>query len=128
MSGNSPFSMYFTQVRFDPERDLVLLLAGHRAGVTADALPLVDDEAVSHVSEWPRRSQTRSMTSVMIPASTPRSTVTGTPRLTRPPSGAPLSEPSTTVTAGQSGICPVRPCPGTRSPRRCPPSRARCRC
>src|SRR5260370_361757 len=40
-----------------PERDLVLLLAGHRAGVTADALALVDDEAVSHVSGSPRRAR-----------------------------------------------------------------------
>ena len=39
-----------------PQRDLVLLLAGHRAGVTADALALIDDEAVSHVSGSPRRA------------------------------------------------------------------------
>ena len=34
----------------DAQRDLVLLLAGHRAGVAADTLPLVDHEAVAHAS------------------------------------------------------------------------------
>ena len=51
------------------------------------------------------------MTSVMIPASTPRRTGTGTRRLTRPPSGAPVSEPSTTVSAGHSGTWPVSALP-----------------
>jgi hypothetical protein len=34
----------------DPKRNIVFRLASHRAGVTADALVLVDDKTVSHAT------------------------------------------------------------------------------
>ena len=50
--GKFPFLDVFDPSPIDADRQIVFLLAGDRAGVTADALAVVDDEAVIHSGNY----------------------------------------------------------------------------
>src|SRR5207247_2144590 len=85
-----------------PERDLIFFLARHRARVTADALAVVDHEAIAHAASYSNKTchQTRTPVSTITMKSMRLSVPSDSRRLASAPSCAPGTAPRATTSAG----------------------------